>query len=824
MVTTLTMRDRSFMMRTYFLKSFFCIGIAVGGMSVTVFHADAGVVDAMKNLFASRDATVIVNDAPDAPVSRDRVVTPSDAATAQTTFDDDFVTRAMIDASATNALWREASGDFTLARATGVWMEADGATAGENIVATGDAPRMIRMVYDSDRRPVMAWEDAGRVRVQRWNGTRWQFVGDDDAERNFAFAAMTCASATVCAITEMQMIVDDANVPVVAWIGRHDDMWTLFVARWNGATWATDRLASWTTDETSRDDVSLSLVSDAARHPALAFATDRAVRFLRWDGTQWVGAGGAPDGDVVLRATATRLRLVYNRRDNAPVLAAATRDGVVHVSAWRGDQWRALGDDTAIIEDYTEVSDVHMVVDARNAPIVAIIAKNDTATDMVVRQWRDEKWQRYTTPLTHGEDAIAMAASDDEHLLPLIACYGRSDAAKRASAGLWTGAELVTLDDGTPGMTKVAKITSHADDLAIFRVAAGDPVIAWRTGDSLYAAQWHEKKWMAIGAEERDARRVAHGGVQDFVFVSTPQGEPAMAWLQTHRGEQRAQFAFMPTVIDSPRVVQSAMITDGTTDVVSATLTADVDAPDDARVTFALTADGGATWWPARNAETVTFERAGTDVRWRAQLHKSDDDDHVPTLGGVRITYTTHQTAHDGACGAAARTYKARETRFDGALCDSGVADTVPRFPQMDEAVEWSCRGGSGAAMCRAERAGATRVARTPAHQPKREAAAAHHCVLDAVSHTGATTATLRVRTDAAYAATEMKFKVEAEDAATHSQVFGKSYGVPADDGTVHVSVDGLQPRTRYAVKVKMLVGGTYVFCPTARTTTTPAR
>lgn len=830
---------------TFFLRFFY---VGVGALSILIFApspVDAGLVEVVKEWFVRQAPTTIVIDDPhsDAAALSDAHGGEPRETIVHATVDDTLTTRAMVDLSATDALWNEQEGSFTMVDETGVWMTGDGKDAGEDILTREHDATDVALAYDRDGRPIAVWTGAAHVYVSQWRDDTWRARGADAAWEEVAQRAMACDDAAACRVASPQVIMDGDDMPIVAWVGMQGDTQTVFVVRWNGTQWAAlhgadvaDRVVSAQgTDDAVR--MSVHMTRDGARRPALVVVSGAPAQavFTHWNGMQWVTANGDAGHDTLFAVSADdavrRVHVHYDVHADAPAVTALMASGTVKHVVWRDRQWQSLAD-IAVAADDTVV-DVAMAYDAQHAPVVAMIVQHADTTELRMQWWDQQQWKTYTMPLTRGERAVRLQLDEP---MPMVVCYGGTERQSVMTGGVWTGVEIITMDAAAPGMDEIATMRGVIQHVAIIHSADGTPAVAWTAEGNLYTARWNGMQWTAMDRMASGEERIATGGVGAFAFAATPDGAPALLWAQALRSERRVQYAFVPTVVQSPRTVQSQDISGATAGIVSATVTADADVPDGARIVYAVSADNGATWHRARKKDTVVFDTPGNSLRWRAQLYEGDDH-RLPTLYGVRVTYDVQQTVDEGVCGGAAREYGVRETAFADTLCAQGAVDSAPQFPAAGESVQWQCQGGVRTAVCSATHAADTRRTSTRQTESTRETSsqsatrgsastpvADDRCTVETVSGISATTATLRVAAGRAYSGTEMKFKVEAENSTTGEQVFAKLYGTPSSDGRVQVTMDGLQPRTAYRVKVKMLTDGMYAFCPTVRTITTSAQ
>ncbi len=841
-------------MHNHFLwRRFFYGGVGVlSSLVLAPLYADAGVVDVVKEFLIKKTPTTIIIDRPSVAPEVAALEDAVRETVEQVIFHDPFTSRAMIDVDATDAAWNEQEGGFTIVDETGAWMRANGKDNGEDLIARGTGMRDVALVYDRDGKPVAVWTDSSaHLFVSRWHDGVWRGFGADASWDEIAAHAMACDEGVVCHVASPQVMMDGDNLPVIAWAGVRNNEQAVFAVRWSGQLWqavsgndTADRLFATQSTAEAQGSAHVQIMRDGAGRPAIAatYGDGAGVFFAQWNGMQWTAANGTAGNDTLFADDAqARMRdlfVSYDVHASAPSLAAFAQDGTVKQVLWRDGQWFIMPEIAFSAEEGVTLRDASVAYTAEHVPLVAtIVQKVDGVTELQMHSWEEERWHVYTTPLMHGEDRVRVDVADAQ--MPLVVCYGTGVQKSSVTVGVWTGVEIITMDGTAPGMDEIVAVRrGGVQHIAVVRDADRTPSVAWTENGNLYTTRWNGMQWAAMDRLSSDRERVATGGVRAFVFAATPDGDPSLLWTQEQQREDRLQYTFVPTVVESPRTVQSHDVSGGATGIAGAILTADADVPEGARITYAVSVDGGATWERAHRGKEVVLSQPSQGIRWRAQLH--DGDAHrMPTLYDVRIIYHVRHAVQQGVCGAAAREYAADALTLDGALCAEGVADEVSQFSAAGEMVQWQCRGVAQTAMCTATRIQqsqtrtrtATAQRQTAASTPQQattrhttDVGSSDRCMFETVSGIGATTATMRVSTGKAYSGTEMKFKAEAENVKTGERVFAKLYGIPTSDGRVQLTMEDLQPNTAYRIKVKMLVGGTYLFCPTVRTTTTSAQ
>lgn len=142
------------------------------------------------------------------------------------------------------------------------------------------------MLLDAAGRPWVAWVEAERLHVRRWQGSQWEVL-DQGLD-----------SGTVDASSQIALALDDAGQPMIAWAeqrpGTSGAQAPMHVQarRWDGTRW--QRLGSGPVDDgttqsayepslaTFQGQPAIATVERSATNPGLA-----GVRVRRWNGTAW---------------------------------------------------------------------------------------------------------------------------------------------------------------------------------------------------------------------------------------------------------------------------------------------------------------------------------------------------------------------------------------------------------------------------------------------------------------------------------------------------------------------------------------------------------
>ncbi len=188
-------------------------------------------------------------------------------------------------------------------------------------------------------------DDAGRVRIYRWNGATWAQLGSDiDGE-----AAVDDYSGWSVALSS------DGNSVAIGAYGNDGNgirAGHVRIYRWNGASWVQLGIDI---DGEAQDDQSgwsVSLSSDGRTVAIGAYGNDgngiRAghVRIYRWSGASWVQLGDDIDGEA--RNDQSGLSVSLSSDGHTVAIGAPYNDGGsghVRIYHWNGASWVQLGAD-----------------------------------------------------------------------------------------------------------------------------------------------------------------------------------------------------------------------------------------------------------------------------------------------------------------------------------------------------------------------------------------------------------------------------------------------------------------------------------------------
>jgi hypothetical protein len=235
------------------------------------------------------------------------------------------------------------------------------------------------------------------IYVRRWNGSSWEEVGTGSASGGGI-------SNTYSSVKEPSIAVALDGTPYVAW---EQDLWAIYVRRWNGSAWEEVGAGSARGDGIS-DNINNS------RSPSVAIAPDgtpyvawhddsdgdNEIYVRGWTGSAWeeVGTGSATGGGISDNAGASEHPSVSVAPDGTPYVAwhdDSSGDAEIYVRRWNGSTWEEVGAGSAsgggISNDGGASEYPAMAMGPGGRPYVAW--HDDSYEEIYVRRWQGSSWE-----------------------------------------------------------------------------------------------------------------------------------------------------------------------------------------------------------------------------------------------------------------------------------------------------------------------------------------------------------------------------------------------------------------------------------------------
>jgi hypothetical protein len=399
-----------------------------------------------------------------------------------------------------------AGGEFTDARATipvahvakwnGTSWSALGAGVSGGGVISGTLVGALTSFDDGSGPALYAagvFDHAGGVaadNIAKWNGTSWSPLSIGLAYQDSYQIALA--------------VYDDGTGPALyvgGDFGEADDLYTNYIARWNGSAWSAVG--------TGLDDgVSTLVVFDDGSGPALFIGGGflnaggaPAGRVAKWNGTSYSAVGiGMSDGVSSLR--------VHDDGTGPSLYAGgdfeqADFTDASHIAKWNGSTWSEVGGGT------NHGVNTLCVYDAGHGPrLIAggLLTTAGSAAADFVASWNGSHWSGLGTHGGFGlDDTVrSLLAFDDGHGAALYAGGDFTHAGETAcnSVAKWNGSYWTPLGDGLQTLSNFASSVSalgaYDDGHGLALYAAGNFT---QSGPSFLATigKWNGSNWQPLG-------------------------------------------------------------------------------------------------------------------------------------------------------------------------------------------------------------------------------------------------------------------------------------------------------------------------------------
>ncbi len=260
-------------------------------------------------------------------------------------------------------------------------------------VASGSYPSL---ALSSNNLPYVAYNQSNgtdyNVLVKRWDGVQWLALGGA-LDTTLTFSA-----------SHPKIALDSLTHPVVVWEERQvtstND--TLYVKRWDGATW--QALGGPLGKNSTRDADTASIAIDSQDRPVVVWnervgsesILDYNIYVKRWNGSSWQFLGGALDTSAANWAFQPAIAIDST---NSPVVAWEEQNAGkinIYVKRWNGSAWVAIG--AAVNNSGTDANTgaLSLAIDSADKPVVAFAVRpgsvNTSNPDMFVKRWTGSSW------------------------------------------------------------------------------------------------------------------------------------------------------------------------------------------------------------------------------------------------------------------------------------------------------------------------------------------------------------------------------------------------------------------------------------------------
>jgi hypothetical protein len=211
----------------------------------------------------------------------------------------------------------------------------------------GSSVEELTLAVDASDRPVVAWIEQGaavgddrRIFVRRWEGTRWEALGEVPPPAPGQYP------------DHLTLATGNTDQPVVAWTQMTNGELNVYVYRWSGSGWEALGGALEARGGTTHTRHP-ALAVDGEGRPVIAFSewtTDTGpanVFVMRWNGTGWAQVGQLPrPSGASPSASSARISLVLDAAGQPVVayefnLSGSSFDYGIYTSRYSGSAWSA---------------------------------------------------------------------------------------------------------------------------------------------------------------------------------------------------------------------------------------------------------------------------------------------------------------------------------------------------------------------------------------------------------------------------------------------------------------------------------------------------
>jgi Bacterial Ig-like domain len=342
------------------------------------------------------------------------------------------------------------------------WQAPGGVQALNSVVS--DAPKI---AMDSSGNPVVAWAEAGKINVKKWNGTSWTLL------------AVTNGGVS-------SMALDSNNNPIVTGSEITGSAFHVYVKRWNGASW--DQLGSTYLDaNTNFNPPNSSIAIDSTDSPIVSWnendGTSSKVYVKRWNGSAWIPFGSTPlNIDSTKNARNPSIAL---NSSGFPVVTWEESDGThfnIYVKRWNGTSWVQFGSSSLNIDPTKDAQNPSIALDSSGNPIISwdeFGAGFAVSTfNVYVKRWNGTSWvQIGPTFLDVNTDQAATKSSVKVNSSgnPIVSWNEDDGASYNVYVKSWNGSSWVQV-----GSTSLdANTSQNAVNPSLAIDSNGTPTVAW---------------------------------------------------------------------------------------------------------------------------------------------------------------------------------------------------------------------------------------------------------------------------------------------------------------------------------------------------------
>ncbi|QSQ20823.1 Ig-like domain-containing protein [Pyxidicoccus parkwayensis] len=251
-------------------------------------------------------------------------------------------------------------------------------------VPVGSNSSFCSLTIDADGRSIVVWDEvqsstvATSMHTRRWNGSAWDVMGDVPLRQQ----------------SSADLIVSKGNKQgqiALAFVERYQGNDQVLVSRWNGTSWG--MVGGGLKVNSSWMVSGIQLAIDAAGNPVVAWSESNsgniAAFMRRWNGSAW---------EAIAMPAQTFPGALFIDAAGAPILDVRVWNGTAwsaQLRQWNGSTWATLGSTISLYPGTTDSSVVTLTLDVQGR-LIALLGEQEAAggaTVFYIRRWNAGAWE-----------------------------------------------------------------------------------------------------------------------------------------------------------------------------------------------------------------------------------------------------------------------------------------------------------------------------------------------------------------------------------------------------------------------------------------------